>query len=167
LQSVAGTGYWFAEFQPVKFIGLGFIFRLLEYVFAVDICCHVCGAYPSHLAGFQTSFAGATIFIALKEHPFLNLIFQIGEEPMLTFYIVPFQFILFQDVDDMNVCRYHVTLGDYTIIITFIGIDASVPCGHYSNVVHFIRLSNDIFGFRRHALTFLPNLKTSMGACYV
>jgi hypothetical protein len=43
-------------------------------------------AYPSYLAGFQTSFAGATIFIALKEHPLLNLIFQIGEEPMQTLY---------------------------------------------------------------------------------
>jgi hypothetical protein len=159
LQSVAGTGYWFAEFQPMNFIGLGFMFRILDYLFAVDICCHVSGAYPSYFAGFQTSFAGVNIFIALKEHPFLNLIFQIGEEPMQTFYIGPFQFILFQDLEEMDICRQHVTLGDYTIIIRFIGIDARVPCGHYLNVdfVHFVWLNNAMLSFRRHALTFLPD----------
>jgi hypothetical protein len=95
----------------VNFIGLSFMFRLLEYLFAVDICCHVSGAYPSYLAGFQTSFASATMFIALKEHPLLNLIFQPGEEPMQTFYIGPFHFILLHDVNDMDVCHYHVKLG--------------------------------------------------------
>jgi hypothetical protein len=130
LQSVAGNGQWFAEFRPVNFLGLNFVppigvFLMLS--FAV-----ITGAYPTYLAGFQTSFAGVCMFIALKEHPFLKLIFQIDEEPQQTFDIGPFHFILIADVEDMDVCRYHVTLGDDTMVMTFIGIDASIPCLPYS-----------------------------------
>jgi hypothetical protein len=158
LQSVAGSGYWFAEFQPVNFVGLSVMFRLLEFLFNLDICCHVSGAYPSYLVGFQKSFAGATMFIALKELPLLRLKFQIGAEPLQAFYIGPIHFIFLHSVDDMDVCRYHAKLGDCTIIMMFIEIDARVPCGHYSNVdfVHFIWLNINMLGFRRHALTFLP-----------
>jgi hypothetical protein len=77
---------------------------------------------------------------------------------MQTFYIGIFQFFPFHDVDDMDVCLYQFTLGDYMILITFVGIDATVPCGTQSNVdfVHFISLNSDMLCFRRHALTFLP-----------
>jgi hypothetical protein len=128
----------------------------LEYLFNIDIC-HASGAYPSYIVGIQTSFAGATIFIALNEHPFLNLIFLIARKPQI-FYIGPSQFILFEDVDDMDVCRYHVKLGKYKMLVMFIGIDSGFPYGHCSNVdfVYFIWLNNDMSGFRRHALTFLP-----------
>jgi hypothetical protein len=162
LQSIAGSGYWFAEFQPVNFIGLSFMYNLLKYLFGIYIyiCCHASGAYPSYLAGFQTSFAGATIFIAPKEHPFINLIFQLGEETLQIFHMGPFKFILFEDVDDMDVCRYHVKLGEYTMPVTFIGVDSGIPCGTQSKVdfVKFIWLDNNMLGFRRHALTFLPIL---------
>jgi hypothetical protein len=73
------------------------------------------GFYPTYLAGFQTSFAGVCMFIALKEHALVKFIFQIGEEPQQTFHIGPFRFILIADVDGMNVCRYHVTLGNNTL----------------------------------------------------
>jgi hypothetical protein len=105
LQSIAGCVIWLAEFRPVIFRGLRFMFLLLEYLFDVDICCHSSGAYPSYLAGFQTSFTGATIFIDQKEHPLLKLIFQIGAEPQQGFDIEPFLFIHLHDVDDMDVCR--------------------------------------------------------------
>jgi hypothetical protein len=66
LLSIAGSGIWFAEFRPVNFIGLRFMFLLLEYLFNVNICCHANGACASYVAVFQTSFSGVTIFIALK-----------------------------------------------------------------------------------------------------
>jgi hypothetical protein len=133
------------------------MYRLLEYLFNVDICCHVAGSYPTYLAGFTTSFRSACIFIALKEHPFINLIFQIGEEPLQTFYIGPFQFILFHDVDGIDVCRYQVILGYFMTIITLIGVDCTVPCGHQSKSISFLFwLNNHMLGFRRHALIFLP-----------
>jgi hypothetical protein len=118
------------------------------------------GAYASYVAGFETSFSGVTIFIPLKEHPLLNLIFQIGEVRLLSFYIGPFHFILFEDADDMDVCRYRVRLEDLTVFITFTGIDSQVPCGSCSNVgfVHFIWTFKDMLVFRRHALKFLPGL---------
>jgi hypothetical protein len=118
-----------------------------------------CGEGLPHIpGGVHDIFRGAYIFIALKEHPFINLIFQIGEEPLQTFYIGPFQFTVFHDVDGIDVCRYQVILGYLTTIITFIGVDCTVSCGTQSNVdfVNFILLNNDMLGFRRYALTFLP-----------
>jgi hypothetical protein len=53
-------------------------------------------------------------------------------------------------------------LENNTMTVTCIGIDAGIPCGVSSNVdfVHFVCLNNDMLGFRRHALTFLPDPRT-------
>jgi hypothetical protein len=61
-------------------------------------------------------------------------------------------------------CRYQVTEGDFSIIIMFIGVDSTVPCGRCSTVdfVHFI-WQNDMLGFRRHALAFLPESPLNHG----
>jgi hypothetical protein len=32
LQSIAGSGYWFAEFPLLSFLGLEFMFRLMAYL---------------------------------------------------------------------------------------------------------------------------------------
>jgi hypothetical protein len=111
LQSIACSEYWFAEFPLRNFLGLGFEFRLMAYLFDGNFCCHVSGSYPTYLAGFTTSFRGVIIFIALKEHPYIKLIFQNWEEPVQSFNIGTFQFTLFHDVDGLDVYRYHVTLG--------------------------------------------------------
>jgi hypothetical protein len=81
-------------------------------------------------------------------------------EPPQALDIGPFRFILLHDVDDMDVCRYHVKLRNDTMDMTFIGIDSQVPCGPSSNVdfVRFIWTFKGVFGFRRHALTFLPGI---------
>jgi hypothetical protein len=105
------------------------------------------------------SYNSACIFIALKRHPYISLIFQKGEEPPHTFFFGPFEFTLIVDVDGIDVCLYRVTEGVFTFIITFIGVDFSVPCWRRLNVdfVDFIWQNNDILGFRRYALKFLPN----------
>jgi hypothetical protein len=78
LQSIAGSGYWFSEFPPVNFTGLGLMYRLLESFYSANICAQVGGTYPSYVAGVLISFPSATIFIALKQDPWLNLIFRRG-----------------------------------------------------------------------------------------
>jgi hypothetical protein len=118
LRPVAGPIYWFTEFQPVNFRCLSFIFVLQEIFFDLDICCHSGGDFPTYIAGFQTSFNSASIFFALKEHPVLKLIFQIGANPVSIFYVGPFCFTFLHDVDDLDVCQYHVKWGDETMIVT-------------------------------------------------
>jgi hypothetical protein len=161
LRSVVGSVQWFAEFQPVNFRGLGLVFPILRFLYRNDIRGHVGGSYPSYLAWFQTSFNSATVFLELKENPVIKLIFQIGAEPLQTFNTGRFEFSLFEDVEDMDVCRYHVKLVDCQVLITFLGID-SVACGYHSNVdfVHFVLQFNDMLGFRRHAITSLPDPTT-------
>jgi hypothetical protein len=106
-----------------------------------------------------------TIFIALKKHPYIKLIFQNWENPVQRFNIGPFQFTLFHDVDGLDICRYNVTLGEYTALATFMGIDTTVSCGPRSNVdfVYFEWLHNDMVGFRRHAMIFLTNSPITHG----
>jgi hypothetical protein len=41
LQSIAGSGYWFAKFHSVNCTGLPFMYRLMEILFNVNVCCHV------------------------------------------------------------------------------------------------------------------------------
>jgi hypothetical protein len=67
-------------------------------------------------------------------------------------------------MEDLDVCQYHVKWGNETMIVTCVGIDSAI-CGVSCNVdfVHFVWEDNDMLGFRRHALTFLPDPRTGHG----
>jgi hypothetical protein len=105
----------------------------------------------------MTSFRSATIFIALKADPWLNSIFQRWEEPQHNFFCGPFSFSL-RATDGIDVCRYLVTYEDFSIKLTFVGVDCTALCGRQSNVdfVYFMWQNLDIPCFQRHALTFQP-----------
>jgi hypothetical protein len=105
LRPVAGPLSWFAEFQPVNFRGLPFIATLLKLFFGLRICFHSDGEFPTYVAGFETSFNSASILFALKDHPVLKLIFQIGDNPAAIFYIGPFCDTHLRDVPDADVCQ--------------------------------------------------------------
>jgi hypothetical protein len=145
LRPVAGTRYWFSEFQPVNFTGLPFITALLKAFFDANICCHVGGDFPTYIAGVQTSLEGVDIFFALKDNPLLKLIFKVGENPPAIFHVGPFEFALLQNVSTGDVCQYHIRLGVDTLIVTCFGIE-SASCGVYCNVdfVHFVWENSDV-----------------------
>ena len=158
LRPVVGNSDWFTAFQPQGFVGLGFVYHLLRQLYRCDICCHFPGSFPAYVAGLQTSYHLATVFVALQENPLINLIFQKSEELVQTFNIGPFQFTLEKVEVCMAVCRYRVKRGRFGVMVGFIGVHSWVPCGNYSNVdfVHFIWQYFEQFGFRGHAITILP-----------
>jgi hypothetical protein len=115
------------------------VVALLKLLFDAFICCHLGGDYPAYVAGVQALYDGVTLFIALKDHPLLRLIFQNGEDPPAVFSIGPFEFALLQNASPGHACQFHVKLGDDTQIVTCLGIDSRV-CDVSSNVdfVHFV-----------------------------
>ena len=56
LHYTAGSARCFPEFTPVNFIALRFMFELLKHFLRHDVCCHIGGAFPTYIAGFQTVF---------------------------------------------------------------------------------------------------------------
>jgi hypothetical protein len=164
LRPVVGTRYWLPEFTPVNLTGMPFVMALLKFLYDAYICCHVGGDYPSYVAGVQTYYDVVTLFIALKNIPLLNIIFQIGENPPAVFSVGPFEFALLDNASTGHVCQYHVKLGDDTQKVTCVGID-SVSCGVASNVdfVNFVWEYNIMLCFRRYAMTFLPIPGTAHG----
>jgi hypothetical protein len=104
LHSIAGSEYWFREFPPVNFTGLGLMYLLLESFYSANICAHVGGTYPTYVAGVLTSFRSATIFIALKQGLWLNFIFRRREELLNSFHTGPFIFTLHSSNGE-DVCR--------------------------------------------------------------
>ncbi len=90
LMPVAGHFARFAEFRPQHFLGLVFRFDLLKQFFNFDICMHVMGSYPAYVAGLLPSFDWVMVFVASKDHPILNFLFQRRSELVQTFGIGPF-----------------------------------------------------------------------------
>jgi hypothetical protein len=119
----------------------------------------VLGPYPTFIEGFQNYTDSIGIAVALKNCPVLNLLFQNLEEFSLTLQIGAFQFILQQPVFDIDeIYHYDVRLGGLEVSVVFMGVD-SVPCVNYSNVdfVNFVWHNLDVYSFRKHALTILPD----------
>ena len=87
------------------------------------IRCHISGSFPTYLAGLQTGFHRVSFFIALKESPLINLIFQKGETLREAFYIGHYHFTLYQNLPHADMCRYIVRKGSLEYYFTFFGID--------------------------------------------
>ena len=159
LSYTAGSARWFPEFTPVNLVTLRFMFDLLMHFLRHDICCHIDGAFSTYLAGVQTGFTRVSFFIALKDSPLLNLLFQREETLRESFYLGCYDFELYQNLQNMDACRYFVRRGGLQYAFTFLGIDSLVECGTQSNVefIHFVwRYVEAQNAFRRHAITLLP-----------
>ena len=111
LSYTAGSARWIPEFTPGNLVALGFILYLLTHFLQHDICCHIAGELPGYLAGVQTGFQRVSFFIALKESPLINLIFQRGETLQVSFYLGRYNFELYQNLQHMDACRYVVRRG--------------------------------------------------------
>ena len=83
---------------------------------------------PTYLAGLETVFHRVSFFIALKESPFVNLIFQKGGTLRDAFYIVRFHFTLYQNLPHADVCRCVVKRGSLDYCSTILGSDSIIEC---------------------------------------
>ena len=61
------------------------MFDHFKRFFKFDICMHVMGSYPAYVAGLLPSFDCVMVFVALKDHPTLNFLFQRRSELVQTF----------------------------------------------------------------------------------
>ena len=144
----------------MNFFTLRFTFDLLKHFLRHDVCCHIGGAFPTYLARLQTGFIRVSFFIALKDSPILNLLFQRGESLRESFNLGRYHFELYQDLQHMDACRYVVRRGGQQYAFSFLGIDSLIECGTTSNVdfIHFVwRHLEAQYAFRRHAITILPD----------
>ena len=116
------------------------------------------GSYPAYLAAYLPTFDLIMVFVALKDHPILNFLFQRPSELGQTFGIGTFEFTLLWNEGDIDVFRCHFKRGDFEVDVAFIGVDSTVPCGNHSNFdfVHYIWETLDMIGMQVRALTILP-----------
>ena len=118
----------------MNFFTLRFTFDLLKHFLRRDVCCHIGGAFPAYLTGLQTGFQRVSFFIALKNSPLLNLLFQRGETLRESFYLGRYHFEVYHNLQHMDACRYVVRRGGLRYAFSFLGIDSLVECGTTSNV---------------------------------
>ena len=136
------------------------MFNLPKHFWRHDICCHIGGSFPNYLAVLQTVFQRVSFFIALKNSPLINLIFQRGETPREAFYIDRYHFTLYQNLQHADVCRYVVRRCSLQYYFAFLGIDSIGEWDIKSNVefIHFVwRNMEAQYSFRQHAITLLPD----------
>ena len=133
LQFTAASARWFPEFTSVNFIALRFMFELLKHFLRHDICYHIGGALPTYFAGLQTGFQRASFFIALKNSPLQNLLFQRGET-LRESYLGRYHFTLYQNLQHIDVCRYVVRRGALQYYFSFLSIYSVVEYDTTSNV---------------------------------
>ena len=115
---------------------------------------------PHLSCGVADRLPTGLVFIALKNSPLLNLLFQRGETLRESFYLGRYHFELYQNLQHMDACRYVVRRGGLQYAFSFLGIDSIIECGTKSNVdfIHFVwRNLEAQYAFRRHAITILPD----------
>jgi hypothetical protein len=99
------------------------------------------------------------MYIALRDAPLLNLIFQRREEQD-AFNVEEFNFILVQEQADIDIFTYRVLSGvHFSELLFFFGVDASRICGPLSKVdfVHFVWENVERFHFRKYSLVVVPS----------
>ena len=78
LRSLAGNISWFTEFQPIPCLERDIFELLLLRLFQLNICCHLSGSFATCNAGVFHSYRAATLYVAMTDIPFVNLLFQKG-----------------------------------------------------------------------------------------
>ena len=95
--------------------------------------------------------------MVLDNHPILKLIFQKYGVEIQNFFIGTFHSELLEALNDM--CVYRVRLDNFSMTMSFFGIDADSRCDYRSNVdfVHFMWHNFERFSVRKTAITILPS----------
>jgi len=138
LCTIAGSGSWFTEFQPVRFPDIQTFHRHLFLLYQHGLCFLLTGSFVGFIAGFLNSFRAVSFFMVLDDRPIIRLIFQQRQKVIQNFDIGSFQFELMHMINDS--CIYRVCNDNFSMLMFFYGVDTGSRCNYRSNVdfVHFI-----------------------------
>lgn len=108
-------------------------------------------------SGNSKFFSGGSVVYRVEGTPLVRLIFQRGPGPIQNFNINAFRFMLMQSVPEEDIFVYHVTNGDFCMLIFSLGVDTSYSCDYRSSMdfVHLIRENLERFSIRKYAITLL------------
>jgi len=134
-----GNTSFICEFRPVRFPNAMAIYNFLHSFHKFRLCCFLTGTFVLFSAGVLDSFDEMTLFIAMKDSPVLNFIFQKFRFPK--FMIDDFTFDLIRA--DRKEDKFHYIVSseeDFNMMVCIIGIDTNKHVGPFSNIdfVHFI-----------------------------
>jgi hypothetical protein len=131
MQAVAGpNAIWVPTYELVPFPEHAYIFRLLKVLHRHRLCYFLTGTFTMFTARLLRSYASSSIFVALMYAPLLDLFFRRQPNPSDVFFIEGFKFVFAGAQDDMGIYFYTVSYREnFSMIISFFGIDTSTLCG--------------------------------------
>jgi len=108
----AGTSPLLSEFRPVRFPHDADIWQLLYKCFySQGICCFLAGQFVLYMAGIFQTFNIASLFIAMTNSPFLQLLFRLSPEPLDIVYFKEFLFVFLEADDEEDILYYNISRG--------------------------------------------------------
>jgi len=159
MRASAGTSPLLPEFRPVRFPYDDDIYQLLfKCFYSQGICCFLAGQFVLYMAGIFHTFTTASLFIAMNNSPFLQLLFWLSPEPIDIFYFKEFLFVFLQADDEEDILYYNISRGQFDMTIAIVRIETTGYCEPSSNLdfVHFIWSNYERFTFAKYCLTFIP-----------
>jgi hypothetical protein len=133
------------------------LYLFLEFFFSHGICCHPAGPFVAFLAGVLEFFRSVNVYVALTDHPLLNLVFQRVPVPIPNFTVDAFDYELTY-IDDVYDILMYVRFLDMNVEFSSYGID-SLNCGPDSNIdfIHFAWLTFERYNFRNCVVALIPS----------
>jgi hypothetical protein len=158
MRSIVGNTLHFTTFHPVRFPHMEILYLSLESFFNRGIWCHLAGPFVAFLAGVLESFRSINVYVALTDHPLLNLIFQRVPVPIENFSVDAFDFELIYVDDEYDIFAYNVSFLDMNFEFNFYGID-SLNCGPDSIIdfINFAWRTFERYNFRKYAVALSPS----------
>ena len=158
MRASAGTSPLLPEFRPVRFPYDADIWELLYKCFySQGICCFLAGQFVLYMAGIFQTFNATSLFIAMTNSPFLQLLFRLSPEPLDIFYFKEFLFV-FLEADDEDILYYDISRGEFDMTIAIVRIETTGYCDPTSNLdfVHFIWSNYERFTFANTVQPLFP-----------
>jgi hypothetical protein len=119
------------------------------------------GSYPTYVAGLQNSFIAISLFVIIEDaSPIIRLLLQREADPVNQFQFGSIEFRLLQ-IEHADICRYRIYINQCAFTLIVVGIDTAHSTVTFGNldIVHFVWQNFDHFGFRRHSITLLPDIR--------
>jgi len=159
MRASAGNTPLLPEFRPVRFPHSDDVHQLLfKCFYSQGICCFLARQFVLYLAGIFHTFHTASLFIAMNNSPFLQLLFRLSPKPIDVFYFKEFLFIFMENDDEEDIFYYNIPRGQFDMTIAIVRIETTGYCNPTSNLdfVHFIWSNYERFTFAKYCLTFIP-----------
>jgi len=157
----AGHAVWLTKFTPARLEHLGYVNRLLQTFYELDICCALLNAYPAYIAGALSVYSTggnvlSLLYIARTDSPILDNIYN----KVPSFQLGPFTFaltVLEQFANYRDYSLFAITQG--TEMVQFLlGVVDSVTCGAKSsiNLLEFFLDTTVLFAFQMYGIVCVP-----------